>query len=145
MDFKYIDAQISKAVRGPGRVMYGEIEKGIVGISVDGFVLYAIPEKDFIFDTKKFERPPTDVKAFLPKGSTETAEFTDELVTIKNGIATKLKSENIETYINTKLLKGFGKDPITFKVSSVFGSILIYQNDNLSGLVLPVRVHKKGD
>lgn len=136
MNLNNILTGICKAFVKKQRFMCGDLGDR-VGVSHDGFHAYFIPKTDFPFDQTKLGLP-VDWKALLPKYCTG-ATLTNELMSKDKVTLQKVTDGKIEVWINTAFLKNFDKSA-TFKITGEKSPILVFEDDTLVGLILPVRV-----
>lgn len=136
MNLNNILTGICKAFVKKQRFMCGDHDD-CVGVSYDGFHAYFIPKTDFPFDQTKLGLP-VDWKALLPKNSTD-ATLTNELMSKDKVTLQKVTDGKTEVWINTAFLKNFDKSA-TFKMTGVKSPILVFEDDTMVGLILPVRV-----
>lgn len=136
MNLNNILTGICKAFVKKQRFIYGDLGDR-VGVSYDGFHAYFIHKTDFPFDQTKLGLP-VDWKALLPKNSTD-ATLTNELMSKDKVTLQKVTDGKIEVWINTAFLKNFDKSA-TFKITGEKSPILVFEDDNMVGLILPVRV-----
>lgn len=141
MDYIAINTLISKAVYKDAKICLGSYDSKTVGITVDGFVLWLIPESEFLFDKRKVlaGKRETEVKRLIPeKGYTE-AILTNTLIAQdkKTLVLFKTKDTDIEVYVDKKLLKTFDPRLSSYKVKDAKSGVLVYEGDKLVGLIMP--------
>ena len=122
----------------PVKIIYQKIDE-CVWISTDGFVIYAIPERFFILDTVKFDKPESSAIVNL----LDTTDYKDLIPTNQKRVmekctATVLLLEDIEVFIDEKLLKNFDKSA-TFQSKGQLSPVHVYENGELVGVVCPLR------
>ena len=127
------------------RILYNVIEdKKEVHITTDGFLLHIIPESYFWLDINKFEKRCrrfdttklllNDIKKY------KTAEYTGLIIEKGKISLAQLKVDDFETYVNVSLLKKYYNiRNIEFKVIEPLKPVLIYENNTLCGLIMPVK------
>ena len=147
MDINAINTPISKAfynAKNAPLIRVGSYDENTVGVTIDGFVMWFIPEKLFIFDADKLRRggEPIDAKRLVFTNGLEDAVRTNELIQTDKTTLQVFKSENVEVFVDTKLLKVFDKNS-TYKVRSPLAPILVYENDILVGLVCSTKYNRE--
>lgn len=143
MDINAINTLISKAYYNEKNVTpirVGSYDENTVGVTVDGFVMWFIPEKLFIFDADKLRRGDVSINAKRLVFTTgiEDEVRTNELIQKGKTILSVIKNENVEVFVDMKLLKVFDKNA-QFKVRGPLSAVLVYENDILVGLVCPTK------
>lgn len=143
MDINTINTIISKAFNNKSQkpIRVGQYDKDTVGVTIDGFVMWFIPGKDFIFDADKLRRGTleTNINALIPpKKCVEEAIRTNKLIQDGKRTLSEIMGPDFKVYLDTKLLKAFDKNA-TYKVSGSKTPVLVYENDILVGLVCPTR------
>ena len=112
-----------------------------IAISTDGFIMYFVPEKDFIFDIEKILRGRGSFNAKeLTKNETnaKTVSKTGEMAELLGKIAVKIGDK----WVNEKYLKAF-ENP-TFKTTDNYiDPVYVYEDDELVGLVMPIQSGEK--
>ena len=142
MDLNYINTLISKAFYKEQKIMLGAYDENTVGVTTDGFVMYLIPEKAFIFDKNKLNRERVDMTRFIFPYGYESAVRSNELIASDKKTLAVFKNDNIEVFVDLKLLKAFDSRTSTYKIKSPTSGVLVYENDILVGLVMPTRYNK---
>ena len=139
MKLKKVYDEIIKASLNNEKVIIhlGKIEDKIA-ISTDGFIMYFVPEKDFIFDAEKILRGRSKFNANeLTKDEPKAKPIgkTGEMKELLGKIAVKIGDK----WVNEKYLKAF-ENP-TFKTADNYiDPVYVYEDDELVGLVMPIRV-----
>lgn len=128
-------------------INYG-IDDDYVYLTPDGKRLHRIPKSSFLIDLSKAlpnKAPLSNPRNFFRVDDIEDACKTDELKVIEGPKRTlvKLVSEKSYTWIDTNFLKEYEKD-CTFKIGKPNQPVLVYESEELVGMVLPVRV-KEGN
>ena len=146
MDINAINTLISKEFykyKNVKTIKFGFYDENTVGITLDGYVMWFIPNDLFIFDANKLSRgvAPLDVKCLVHTNGLENAVRTNELIKTEKGTLTIFKSEKVEVFVDTKLLKVFDKNS-TYKITKPYQPVLVYENDILVGLVCPTRYER---
>lgn len=143
MDYNYINTLISKSFYTGGKIIFGSYDENTVGVTTDGFVMYLIPEKDFIFDKVKLNRAPTDVKRLINTQGYEDAVRSNESIAADKKTLAIFKNDNVEVFVNLKLLKAFDNRTSTYKIKSPQTPVLVYENNILVGFVMPTKHERK--
>lgn len=115
----------------------GKIEDKIA-ISTDGFIMYFVPEKDFIFDAEKILRGRSKFNANeLTKDEPKAKPIgkTGEMKELLGKIAVKIGDK----WINEKFLKVF-ENPEFKTTDNYIEPIYVYEKGELVGLIMPIRV-----
>lgn len=125
------------------RLLIGDYDDRI-GVSTDGYCVYLLDPKDFPFDRAALlkGRELVNYKQCFPKETTE-AIVTNEMVKRDKYTAQRLTDGKIDVWIDTRLLKHFDK-VVTFRVSTPKSGVLVYENETLAGMIMPVNI-KKGE
>lgn len=143
MDYNYINSLISKAFYKEQKIMLGAYDENTVGVTADGFAMYLIPEKAFIFDKDKLNRERVDINSFINNYGYESAVRSNELIASDKKTLAVFKNDNTEVFVDLKLLKAFDNRTSTYKIKSPTAGVLVYENDILVGLVMPTRHNRK--
>lgn len=124
-----------------GRIIYGEIDDDLVGVSVDGLVVYVLHKKEFPFDRDAMLRgnQPFNFKKLIAPCAITDAYLTEEIRLWQKGQAQKLTDGTIDVWIDVKHLKNFNQD-VTFKITAPKSPVMVYENGNLAGLILPINM-----
>ena len=120
---------------------YG-IQDGFIYYMPDGHRIFKSPENVFLIDLKKAlpaKVPINNPNKFFNIDNSELAFKTTEIKVIENGKIQVIKIANDKSYawVNVKYLEYFEGD-ISFKISNSKTPVLVYEYDELVGLVLPV-------
>ncbi len=120
----------------------------LVGITTDGFCLFIIDRKDFIFDYDKLE----NIKAFnfmnvvKLECETELVELTGDvkvLTELKRKIV-KVANENKYTFVNEKYLKYFSKNcKYRIDETKTLSPLYVFDEGNLVGVIMAYNLEKK--
>lgn len=145
MDYIAINTLVSKAVYNATPITLGSYDEKTVGITVDGFSLWLIPEKNFLFDKGKVlsGRTEADIKRLISDIGYSDAILTNTLVAHEKKTLVMFKANDIEVYVDKKLLKVFDPRVSSYKVKNATSGVLVYEGDKLVGLVMPTRYNKK--
>lgn len=118
-----------------------------VHITTDGYILHIVPASCFWLDLKKFTRcRRLDTTKVIPENIEEyrTASYTGVTFEHNKMRLAKLQAEDADAFINTELLKKYYDiNNLQFKIISYFKPVLIYENNTLWGLIMPVRVSEE--
>ena len=143
MDLNYINSLISKAVYKKQKITFCNYDKNTVGVTWDGFAMYFIPEKDFIFDRDKLYHAWIDKDRFITTNGYADAVRSNELIACDKKTLAVFKNYNTEVFVDLKLLKPFDSRTSTYKIKDPSSGVLVYENDILVGLVMPTRYNRK--
>lgn len=139
MKINAINNLISKAFYKNERIRlgyyYGE---NTIGVAVDGRVVYFIPVNQFIFDKDKLLNGNDCLNLNCVFDENEYHHGTRSNVLLEVDESVLATFENEKIYMDIKLLKHFDKG-CTYKVKNPASPILVYEQDKLVGLVLPVK------
>lgn len=144
MDYNSINTSISKAFYKGVKLGIGSLDESTVGVTVDGCVMWFIPDNDFLFDKNKLLKigRDFDVKSFTKTDGYIDAVKTNELIILDKKTLVIFKGNDVEVLVDVKLLKQFDKSA-TFKIKKNISPVMVYENGVLVGLVMPVRPRKK--
>lgn len=120
------------------RIMMGYIDEGTIGVTVNGFVMYFIPKKEFLLDVDVLlrNRHIIDLSNFEEPKDLKEIFKTNEYRKVENRQIVKIGNK----YFDEKLLKNFEKY-VTFKSTDLpHTQAYIYENDVLVGMVMPIRI-----
>lgn len=138
MKIKELNKEIIKLFYNKNKKILVEKKDGKIYIT-DSYVVWILNEEDFIFDINKFKT--VNIKSIVDNvenkellNAIKSNEFSKE----KNVVYSKLVCEDIEVTINEKYLKCFNEN-CTFKVVNAITPVLVYENDNLVGLICPIK------
>lgn len=103
----------------------------------DSYRVWVFKDEDFILDVDKFQN--VDITKFFNEEGYETEIKTNELVDMEKftGVYVTNEDKSIKALVNKKYLDVF--ENYTLKIKGEDKPILIYENDEVVGLVLPVR------
>ena len=104
----------------------------------DSYRVWKLKYDDFMLDVNKLKT--TDLVHFFNEDGYIPAYKTNQLVDMKNGIVgVYIKSEesDFEVLINQKYLDTF--ENYTLKIKGETQPVLVYENDELVGLIIPMR------
>ena len=120
-------------------IIIGNLDEQFMGVTVNGFCMYFLHKADFPFDIKALCGGSLfDVKRLIPKETTD-AVLTCDLKSHTVGQIQRLTDGQIDVWINTGFQKNFDKT-CTYKISTSKTAVLVYENENLAGLIMPVNV-----
>lgn len=124
------------------RIAIQESEQ-LIYITLNYHSVVIIPKKEFFIDITK---TPKIIKSnvfdsFIKLQSKATAAYkTKEAKLISDKIiATKITDGTIDVWLDVDLLKDFGTD-VSFKIIDSKTPVFVYENENLVGIVLPIRI-----
>lgn len=139
MNVKKINKVILEALmKADNQVKIGRYNEQF-GVTVDGYYMVLINDCDFPFDPNKIKGNNLDVKQFL-NFNFKDAQLSSNIKVIegkKECVEIKNESENV--YINRKYLDFFDKT-CTFRIDGKTKPVYVYENEELVGLIMPVRV-----
>ena len=143
MDYNAIDTTIAKAFNKFERIGLGQYDDSTVGITVDGFVMWLIPEVMFIFDKTKLLRKgdTLNVKSLVKTDGYFDAKKSDSLLIHDKKTLATIEGAGVEVWVDVKLLKTFDKSA-TFKIKSPISPVLVYECNQLVGFIMPIRQPK---
>ena len=103
----------------------------------DSYRVWVFKDEDFILDVDKFKN--VEITNFFNEEGYETGIKTNELVDMEKftGVYVTNEDKSIKALLNKKYLDVF--ENYTLKIKGEDKPILIYENDEVVGLVLPVR------
>ena len=142
MDYNAINTLVSKAHYKDDRMIVGHLNRDTVGITVDGYVMWFIPEKDFLFDITKLVENETDLKRLITTDGYVNAVLTNTLTATEKRTLVTFKAGDIECFVDKKLLKTFDPKLSTYKIKNAVSGVLVYEGEKLVGTVLPVKYNK---
>lgn len=150
MDYKKIASMIVKNfyknIPSYNDLLFGYYGEKI-GVVHNGHRVFLIDAKSFPFDMEKLlgGRTALDIKKLIPDENVyEPATLTNELRVweARKQTLIKIESANGYAWVNEDYLKEYGKD-VHFKISKNDPRkmpVIIYELDEIVGIVLPVRV-----
>lgn len=156
MNFERIQNKVLKsafkrdAELKPFRFKWGMYEDNIVIINETASGLFIIPKNRFYLDIQHVfgSAQPIPVEKIIKKDEVKDIALTDTFInTDKRMLGVFKQSDNDEPiYYDSKLLKEYGKltNP-HYKGTDATSPILIYEDEVMVGLILPVRHKKAGD
>ena len=147
MNLNAINNAISKAFYKDQKIHIGvsiRDNKRIL-ITVDGYVMWIMDAKDFIFDSFKLlkGRNYTDMEYLINTEEYIDATLTNELLQVEKKTVVKIVADDLEIYIDKSLLKTFDPKLSRYKVKNNISPILIYEGDILVGAVMPFQYNSK--
>lgn len=145
MDYITINTLVSKAYYRGDKIALGNYDGNTVGITVDGFVLWLIPETNFLFDKRKLlvGKTESDIKRLVSDIGYSDAVLTNTLVAQEKKTLVMFKANDTEVYVDKKLLKAFDPRLSSYKVKNATSGVLVYEGDKLVGLVMPTKYKKQ--
>lgn len=145
MKLEKINADIvKKYYKGDGRFMVGAYNTERIGITYDGIVMYIISLEDWLYDTSKLLKGG-ETTSQIPRMVNDALE--GSLDAVLTGVMMKqdkntlyeLKTEKFNVYINGRFLRNFDK-VCTFKCKSPKSPVVVYEDGNIAGFILPVKI-----
>lgn len=141
---KYLKIQqdiLKEALNGGGKFLMGAYKDSIA--MTDGFVMWLIPKQMFMLDLESLKSKgirSLDVTSLLDYDGSQykDAVCTSDLKKQGNSIVLNIKSEAEDAWVDMKLLKYY--DNPQFKVSGKHNALMVFEEEELAGLVLPVRM-----
>ena len=146
MKLKNINADIVKAHGNDSRLMVGYYDTEHIGITYDGVAMYILKTDDFLFDTVKLLRG-REATSQIPRVINDAldgaldAVLTGVMIAQNKKTLYELKTEKFSVYIDGKFLRNFDK-VCTFKCTSPKSPVVVYEEKNLAGVILPVIYQK---
>ena len=144
MNYKVINRLISESFY-KGNKTYISKNKGTVGITIDRFVVWFIPDHEFIFDIDKLDIENINLERYINTDGYSDVIRSNVLIEDYKKQLRIFENDDTRVYVDSKLLKGFDMNISTFKIKNEKLPVLIYENDELVGLVLPTRLNRKGE
>lgn len=144
MDLNTINTTISKTFYKNDMILLGSYDENTVGVTLDGFVMWFIPEPKFLFDKGKLlqNRDEIDINRYVKTNGYKEAVRSNILVAFNKKTLTSFKNDDTEVYVDTKLLKVFDPKLSTFKIKNNVSGVLVYEGDTLVGIVMPTRYNE---
>ena len=123
-------------------------KKGLIFYTPDSIVGYFIKCEDFKIDVDKLNEPAYHerIDYFYPNAAIVKPALKENIIKVFNNNGKDITITKIgNKWVNVKLLAYFDKDA-TFMSdpNSTISMIWVYENDELCGLVMPVRVPEGG-
>lgn len=123
------------------RVLVGVLGDDEIAVTLDGYVLYRIPQDKFYLDINKI--PGNQLKVdLLFNFSTIDAVKSNSLKKVRNVTLVRLESEKDHAWVDGKLLKLFNDD-CTFALSKekpLRSLVKVFEKGICVGIVLPFNV-----
>ena len=112
-------------------------------ISDNNYQLFRIPKSEMWLDVKKMMKGRTELPSlenFIDiKG--EDGRLTGDIKQLKKGFAVKVSSGDISAWIDKKMIERFEiKKGLHFTIVDKYKPLLVWEEDELCGLICPVRV-----
>lgn len=123
--------------------------KDQVAVCPDGYRVFIMDKKDFIFDTEILMRGKTlvDFTKSLPKDGYKPAHKTDELRAFNcvraKETAVKIANSTSYVWINAQYLKPYDSKDVTFEIVDQKRPVLVYEEGILVGFILPLTVKEE--
>lgn len=127
---------------------YG-VDENYIYFAPDGYRIFKICKPLFLIDLKKAlpdKRPLENPSYFFKADNLEDGKTTGEMRVAddRKGTIIKIESEHSHAWVNEKYLKEFDPD-CSFKIGKPRQPVLIYENDEVVGIVCPVNVKEDPD
>lgn len=117
-----------------------QIKEGKVYIVLEGYRLFVIPEDKFFINLSGVKEVNAqlllrdDVEIGKLTGNFRICEVNDKEITVS-----EVKVNNRSVYVDTKLLKEFGKIT-SIGITAKCGPVYLYDGEEFMGMVMPVKV-----
>lgn len=127
---------------------YG-MDDNYIYFTPDGYRIFKICKPLFLIDLKKAlpdKIPLVNPGYFFKADNLEDGKKTGEMRIIDDlkGTVTKIESEHSHAWVNEKYLKEFDTD-CSFKIGTPKQPVLIYEHDEVVGVICPVNVKEDLD
>lgn len=128
------------------KIRVGKTEE-FVGIATDGFCLFVLEHKDFIFNYKRLENdnPFTIDKMIKQKYETESVKLTGDIKVVdsKQKIV-KFANDNKHTFVREKHVNYFSKDS-KFRIDETvqLSPVYVFNGDVITGVIMPYNLKQK--
>lgn len=132
MKVRKINEEFLKIYYKKGKIYYEKYEDYI--LLSDSYRIYKIKNDECILDLIKFKE--INLHNFLDRQDYILGNITDNIIDGKIKLR-KITTEDFDVYINDNYLKLFD-NPIV-KVRADNEPILVYENDEIVGLILPIK------
>lgn len=132
MKVRKINEEFLKIYYKKEKIYYEKYEDHI--LLSDSYRIYKIKNDDCILDLTKFEE--INLHKFLDSYDYIIGNIKDNIVDNKIKLR-KIVTEDYDVYINDNYLKLF--DNPVVKVKSDYSPVLVYENDIIVGLILPIK------
>lgn len=109
----------------------------------DGFRIYLINVEDFYLDSTKMSNHKfcEIIRDTEKEEGYENAWLTNEMRVFQKDKLNRIENAETHAYVNEKFLKYF--EDATFKIKHPCRPVLVYENEVLRGLVLPVKIEEE--
>lgn len=134
MKVRKINEEFLKIYYRKEKIYYEKYEDYI--LLSDSYRIYKIKNDDCILDLTKFKE--ISLHKFLDRQDYIVGNITDNIIDGKIKLR-KITTEDFDVYINDNYLKLFD-NPIV-KVRADNEPILVYENDEIVGLILPIKIY----
>ena len=121
-------------------------EKELVVIS-EGHVIWLIPKSKFVFDTEKLKelgvKELSTIKNMISPDHDlqDVGSLSGDMRILAGTLAVKVEGNEGHAWVNSAYLNEFDKDR-TFKISKTNGPVFVYENEELVGLILPIKMNE---
>lgn len=128
---------VKERLKDNDRIFMGYLDEDTIGVTVNGFVMYFIPKKEFLLniDVLLNNRDAINLSRFKESGDLKGIVKTNEYRKVGNRTIVKIGNK----YFDEKLLKNFEKYATFKSTDSKTSQAYIYEGDILVGLVMPIR------
>ena len=112
-------------------------------ISDNQFQIFRIPKSEMWLDVKKMMKGRTELTSLkkIMEIEGEDARLTGDIKELKKGFAVKVSSGDISTWIDKKFLDRYEiKKGLHFTIVDKYKPLLVWEEDELCGVICPVRV-----
>ena len=146
MNLKNINTEIVKGYsKEYVRFMVGAYDNEHIGITCDGATLWILKLEDYIFNTSKLlkgKETTSQIPRIINDAIDGSLDVTLTGVMMKQDKKTlcELKCEKFNVYIDGRYLRNFDK-VCTFKCKSPKSPVVVYEDGNIAGLILPVKIN----
>lgn len=146
MNYLKIQQELLKnAIAEKGGWVFGKYENNM-GIS-EGHVVWLIPENCFVLDVEQLEKRMVKCFDMVRALNYDCCKYEDavnapDMKQCNKKTLVKIKGKTKEAWVDVSLLKYF--DSPTFKISSPNSALMVFEKEELVGMVLPYRL-KGGD
>lgn len=135
MKLEKIVSEIAKAFYKGSNIYYRD-EGDYTFITTDGIVGYFLHKSENIFDLNNFK----EFKFSFKDDGYVDGHLTNDIKLLDKGVkATKIVSDDISVWVNSKFINNFDSD-VSFKIKQYNAGVYVYEGKILRGIIMPVRV-----
>ena len=135
----YINAQ--KEILGEylkeNRVVFGRIKDNVV--YGNGYKLYITPEDKVGINFKSYINQDI-LERILNDSDKKEVYLSNECVKSGKSVLRCFKNDDVDIYVDEKLLKNFDVPNCKFKGDKAVNGVFVYENEVMVGCVMPVRL-----